>query len=124
MSVVNRCAISLEPRKPMLEWTRAFRGEAGPEPLDNENSIYLIAPYDDEAEGMRRLEERFDEIFSTELILWCEDRSEWPQPRSFQLFTEWFRIRFHPLVEDLGEDPLRRYQTEEAFNAQVRDALV
>lgn len=113
----------------MLEWTRPFRGDVGPEneakeSLENENSIYLIAPYDNEAEGLQRLQECFDEIFSTELILWCEDRREWPQPRSFQLFTEWFRVRFHPLVEDLGEDPLRRYQVEDAFIAQVRDALV
>lgn len=108
----------------MLEWTRPFRGDAEPAALENENSIYLIAPYDDEGDGMRRLEECFENIFSTELILWCEDRNEWPQPRSFQLFTEWFRIRFHPLVEDLGGDPLRRYQTEDPFLAEVRDALV
>jgi hypothetical protein len=62
-------------------------------------------------------------IFEAELELWCRDRQLWPSPRSYAMFLEWFELRFFPLVEDLGGEPLRSFELEDGFEASVRDAL-
>jgi hypothetical protein len=123
MAVVNRCAISVAPRRPMLDWSRPFWTREDMEGLGDEQSLYLLPTWDDEGELQRRLAERWPAIFEAELDLWCRDRQLWPHPRDFALFQEWFELRFFPLVEDLGGEPLRNFELEEAFEATLRESL-
>ena len=58
-----------------------------------------------------------------DLDLWCRDRQLWPTPRDYAMFQQWFELRFFPLVEDLGGEPLRSFELEDGFDASVRDAL-
>jgi hypothetical protein len=39
------------------------------------------------------------------------------------MFQEWFELRFFPLVEDLGGEPIRSFELEEGFEATLREAL-
>jgi len=93
------------------------------EGLAEEPSLYLIPTYDSEEEARSVLNERYAAIFEAELDLWCMDRSRWPQPRSFELFQQWFSVRFFPLVEDLGSEPLHAYEVDESFQHTLRDAI-
>lgn len=123
MAVVNRCAVSVAPRRPMLDWSRPFWTREDMEGLGDEQSLYLLPTWDDEGELHARLEERWPAIFEAELDLWCRDRELWPRPRNFTMFQEWFVLRFFPLVEDLGGEPIRSFDLEEGFETTLREAL-
>lgn len=123
MSVVNRCAIVVAPRQPMRDWSRPFWTREDMEGLNDDHSLYLIPTYDNEAEALERLQQNFATIFAAELDLWCRDSRLWPEPRPFELFQQWFSVRFFPLVEDLGAEELLTYALDEAFGDTVRSAL-
>ncbi len=123
MAVVNRCAIAVAPRRPMLDWSRPFWTREDMEGLGDEQSLYLLPTWDDEGELRQQLEERWPAIFEAELDLWCRDHQLWPNPRDFDMFQQWFELRFFPLVEDLGGEPLRSFELEEGFEASLRESL-
>jgi hypothetical protein len=123
MAVLNRCAIAVAPKPPMREWTRPFWTREDMESLGEEESLYLIPTYDDEAGALALLEEHHDAIFAAELELWCLDPERWPAPRDYALFLDWFSLRFFPLVVDLGREPLATYAVDTRFSASLRQAL-
>lgn len=123
MVVINRCAVAVAPRRPMLDWSRPFWTREDMEGLGDEQSLYLLPTWDDEDQMRQRLEERWPTIFEAELDLWCRDRELWPNPRDFGMFQEWFELRCFPLVEDLGGEPLRGFDLEEGFETSLREAL-
>jgi hypothetical protein len=123
MAVLNRCAITVASLPPMVEWSRPFWTRDDMEGTGEEASLYLIPTYQSEEEAHIALSERFAAIFEAELDLWCVDRSRWPQPRSFELFQQWFSVRFFQLVEDLGTEPLHAYEVDESFQHTLRDAI-
>jgi hypothetical protein len=107
----------------MVDWSRPFWTREDMEGLGDEQSLYLLPSWDDDTELRQRLQERWPAIFEAELDLWCRDRQLWPGPRDFAMFEAWFELRFFPLVEDLGDEPLRGFPLDEAFTASVRQAL-
>lgn len=123
MAVLNRCALAVAPKPPMREWSRPFwtREDLKGGPADE--SLYLIPAYNNEAAALALLRGLHQEIFAAELDLWCVDRQLWPSPRCFDLFLQWFSLRFFPLVEDLGVEPLITYGVGEPFRGMVSDAL-
>ncbi|MFN5117666.1 MAG: hypothetical protein ACK5FE_13320 [Cyanobacteriota bacterium] len=123
LPVVNRCAVSVCPRQPMRDWSRSFWTLEEREAIQEDQSLYLIDPYDSEEAGMELLRQHYGAIFRSELELWCRDQSRWPQARSFDLFQEWFELRFFPLVEDLGAENLSTYAVESEFLAAVAEVL-
>jgi len=123
MAVLNRCAIAVAPKPPMREWTRPFWTREDMESLGEEESLYLIPTYDDEASALALLEEHHDAIFAAELELWCLDPERWPAPRDYTLFLDWFSLRFFPLVVDLGREPLAAYAVDTRFSASLRQAM-
>lgn len=123
MAVLNRCAVSVTARPPMRHWCRPFMNREDMESLGDEPSLYLIPPFENEAEAERELQQCWPRIFSTELELWCQDRGLWPQPRSFEMFCAWFDLRLFPLVEDLAAEPLQAYVVRAEFSATVAEAL-
>ncbi len=123
MAVVNRCAVAVTPRRPMVDWTRPFWTREDMEGLGDEQSLYLLATWDDGPQLEQRLQERWAAIFEAELELWSRDRQLWPSPRSYSMFLQWFDLRFFPLVDDLADEPLRNFESAEGFESVVRDAL-
>lgn len=91
--------------------------------LAEEQSLYLIPPYDDGQAAQAVLRGIYGAIFAAELNLWCGDQALWPKPLSFELFEQWFSLQLFPLVNDLGSSPLQRWETEDAFRKRVLDAL-
>jgi hypothetical protein len=123
MAVLNRCAIAVAPKSPMREWSRPFWTRQDMETVADEHSLYLIPTYDDDASAMALLGSLYERIFVAELDLWCGDRDLWPSPRSFDLFLQWFSLRFFPLVDDLGSERLATYAVGDRFRASLGDAL-
>lgn len=123
MAVVNRCAIGVGPKDPLVLWSRQVSRSNLMEWGGDDHSLYLIPTYGSEEEALDLLREGFEAIFAAELDFWCRDPATWPSPRTFELFLEWFEIRFYPLVEDLCEEELDRDVVDEDFFDQVRSAL-
>ena len=106
MAVVNRCAIGLAPRQPLIDWSRQISEEGEMSWRPEDHSLYLIPSYENPAEALEWLEVHYQRMFENELDSWCRDASRWPDPRPYSLFREWFEPRFYDLVDDLGEDDL------------------
>lgn len=123
MAVLNRCALAVAPKSPMREWSRPFWTREDQLAGAEDESLYLIPAYDDETAALALLKGLYERIFAAELDLWCVDRQLWPDPRSFDLFLQWFSLRFFPLVEDLGVEPLVAYATGERFLGSMAEAL-
>lgn len=123
MALLNRCALSLKPRQPMLDWVRPFAVDGERDTLLQESSLYLIPCCEDELQARQHLQQVSERIFQNELELWCRDPQLWPQNRSHQLFLEWFCVSFHPLVDDLTADPLDRSAIDPAFARLVHQTL-
>ncbi len=123
MALLNRCAVAVAPRQPMLDWSRAYWTREEREDRDSDSGLYLIPIYDNREQAMDCLRQAYGWIFAAELDLWCNNQSLWPSPRSFKLFQQWFSLCFYPLVEDIGRDELRAYQVDEGFPDRLRRAL-
>ncbi|MEB3321423.1 MAG: hypothetical protein VKI81_01210 [Synechococcaceae cyanobacterium] len=123
MAVVNRCAIGLHARPPLLEWARALCTQEQMATAAQECSIYLIPTYGSDEEAMRLLEDSYETIFEAELKLFCRDEDAWPSPLTLALFQEWFEIRFYPLVQDLCAEKLELMDIDEEFVEEVRAVL-
>jgi hypothetical protein len=123
VAVLNRCALSVAPKSPMREWSRPFWTREDRLSGAEDESLYLIPAYDDETAALTLLRDLHEQIFAAELDLWCADLALWPSPRSFDLFLQWFSLRFYPLVEDLGEEPLITFGMDERFRNTLAEAL-
>jgi hypothetical protein len=108
MAVINRSAVAIAPRPPLIDWSRRISHDPEIAWGEEDHSLYLLPPYEDDQQAMRVLETAYAEIFENELCSWCTDQSLWPEPRSFALFQEWFSIRFYDLIEDLSREDLLR----------------
>jgi hypothetical protein len=45
-------------------------------------------------------------MFDDQLDGWWRDRTTWPTPRSFDVFTRWFDCQFLSTLLDLTDEPL------------------
>lgn len=111
MSVVNRCAIGIAPRQPLIDWSRTIGGDDSLEWGADDRSVYLIPLY--EIEAVALLEEVTEDIFS-----WGFDQSSWPSPQTFSQSRELFEVHFNDLIEDLSTT-----QPDEQFIGERRTAL-
>ena len=123
MTAINRCAVGIGPRQPLVDWVRQVSGDHELCWGANEDGLYLLPEYEDNSQAILVLEENYDLIFEAELQSWCRDPALWPSPRTFALFQEWFEIRFYDLVDDLSRDELKHLEVDQAFEEQVRQTL-
>jgi hypothetical protein len=120
---VNRCAISVGAREPLLEWARQHCTAEQIAAVAEEVTLYLIPTYDTDEEAMELLQEGYAGIFEAELEFWCSDEATWPQERTLEQLLDWFEIRFFPLIVDLCSDDLESGQVDEEFVEEVRVVL-
>jgi hypothetical protein len=123
MAHLNRCAVTVRPRQPMLDWLRPFAIAAEQQSVLQECSLYLIPCYEQDVEAWQRLRDVSAHIFQSELELWCRDPGRWPQDRSHGVFLAWFSVCFHPLVDDLASEPLHRATVDPGFRDLLRQTL-
>jgi hypothetical protein len=110
--VINRGAILLKYRDPAIRWIN----EADPydedpgithKELQQDRTVYLVSPEDADGEAavQRWVESNFRTLFESELSGWYTDRKLWPEPRSLEVFYEWFDVEYHSMVIDtVGEE--------------------
>jgi hypothetical protein len=123
VKIVNRCAITVEPRQPFIDWAQEVQPDQALPPGAFEPGLYLLHAYESREEATELLDQGYEEIFCAELEAWSSDPSTWPRPRSLAQFQEWFAFRFFDLVGDQGQDPLAHYEVDESFLDDLRDAI-
>lgn len=105
LSIVNRSAIAVYPKKPFLDWLRRME-----EPikvtlveLQQAGTLYLVPECGEEAD-MRKgvgiyLQSNFQDIVFNELAGWYLDARLYPK-LSYAAFLQWFEIRVFPMIFD------------------------
>lgn len=102
--MVNRDAIVVKPKKPLLDWSNSLTPNERPLLDLKEGKVYLLSEKDTPEAVERWLRRNFDKIFRSELTDWWLDENDWPQKRTFKLFKEWFDVEIHQMVVDMEDD--------------------
>jgi len=97
--MLDKNAIILKPRKPLVDWVKKNVEGNEDEDLLNYSNVYLL---EDKYIGPEEwLEEHHEELFERELEVWNNDEKYWPQNRTFTMFKRWFKIDYSLTVYDL-----------------------
>ena len=105
--MVNRAALLVRYKEPMIRWINESDSTDGP-PItqaatETERTVYLIS--DEAAESPKATENwirfHFADIFESELSGWYTEPDLWPKRRTFRLFQDWFEVEVHSGVYDL-----------------------
>ena len=104
----HRTAIVVRPCTPFLDWCRATDDEnqLAQEVFENmqaDPTLYLVDEFSDEQTLRENLAAFWVGIFEAALEGWTSLESEWPSPRTHQMFEEWFDIDVFESVVDLAE---------------------
>jgi hypothetical protein len=114
MRVINRTAITIVGADPYLEWTRT-RDAAFGTSKEVQISVprtrpfgtaYLLPDAVDEVDLFEWVEDNYATLFESQLSVWTEDESAWPEGRDLKMFRQWFRIDIHSVVVDVGDDDI------------------
>ncbi len=100
MNIKNRYAITINYKKPFIDWTNTLTPELQlSENAQLEATTYLVkGDFDDHDYCIRK---NFKKIFELELEGQWLDENDWPEPLSFEVFEEWFTYKISYLVIDL-----------------------
>ena len=108
MGLLNRCAVIIKPRTPYLEWAKQDDAEGLAEgvfeSMRSAPQIYLVPSWDDDAGREAVLEDGWSILFELMLECWVTDETYWPEPRTREMFDEWFEHTVSESVEDLVPD--------------------
>jgi hypothetical protein len=105
MQSINRAAIVVRRKQQYFDWARSL--DDLPTEPDAGSSIYLVEAA--ETESPTAIVKRcFPEIFEEQLVSWRRDGQDWPSPRTFALFQEWFDAEIVDLVLDLSNGEIDR----------------
>ena len=108
---VNRLAIIVYARQPMVDWINEVQPLDGKEwtvdSLRDTPMVFLISndPTLDSGDGM--LKYLKDPIFGCWLEDVEEDEAKWPKDRSWKVFQKWFEcVVVHPVIDLERKDPI------------------
>ena len=104
MHSINRAAIVVRPKTPFFDWARALEGRL-PESTQAWTSVYLV-PADDKDQPEKIVRRHFGQIFEEQLEAWHRVEDEWPTPRTFSQFQQWFDADVVDLVFDCSDEPI------------------
>jgi hypothetical protein len=103
---VNRHAIVVKPKQPLLNWINALYPDMAED--GSETTIYLVKQRNDFEDTEKWLKRNFNKIFENELNGRRTDENDWPQKRTYKLFTEWFDTEIHTEILDIEESLIRK----------------
>ena len=104
--MLNRSAVAVTPRQPFLDWLNSVDPDNCLTLAQLDHTLYLVPDYEDPADAEKVLKKVSEEIFCRELEGWCTDADLWPEDRSLKVFRQWFDVRHHDVVEDVGRGPV------------------
>lgn len=67
VKIINRCAITVEPRQAFIEWAQQLQPDRPLPPGAFEPGLYLLPFYDSRKDAIELLQQGYEEIFCSEL---------------------------------------------------------
>lgn len=107
MRSINRVAIVACPKPAFSDWAASLEGGIGESPAAW-TSVYLVEA-SEEDEPLETLQRHFNRVFEEQLESWHTRQGDWPSPRTFAMFCEWFDTKIGDLVFDLSDDEPLEY---------------
>lgn len=110
MFEVNRSAIVVIPKQPLLDWLNLVDPgdfELTLADIQREPAVYLIPEVESDEDLHRYLKRIAKGIFEQQLDDWITDDTLWPADRRFEVFTHWFAVSYHSMVYDCSKKPLK-----------------
>ena len=107
--MLNRAAIIIRPRQPLLDWVAHIDEHSPNLIIDDLDDLTLFLIGEEDADSLDEwLLDNFRTIFEHELGSWITDRALWPERRDWENFRNWIHIELHSTVIDLaGEEDLQ-----------------
>ncbi len=110
MNTVNRTALVILVKMPMLEWINSCAYEESHKltlsQVNDEAHTYLVDGIDDSTDLKKIMKKHFKTIFENEMEAWITDESMWIENISIDLFFEFFEVYASSIVHDLSSEPL------------------
>lgn len=108
---LNRHAVLLRPRRPLLDWLHRIEKAAGERRTGlaearESPEAFLIPPFAVQAQSLAWVRDNYQAMFDIALESWIMDRDAWPAERSWELFQKWFDVEVVDGLWDLVDDPL------------------
>ncbi|WP_263081467.1 hypothetical protein [Endozoicomonas sp. Mp262] len=107
MKFVNRCVVTLKPRKAFIDWATGLGAEL-PEDWSFEGGAYLLNEQETEEALLADISQQSRKILENELSVWTEDRSQWPEPLDHRQLQSFFELYIAVAAFDLGNESLLR----------------
>lgn len=116
MQIINRDALRVTPKKPLIDWVNSIDPVHPVQFRDathhDASTTYLIEELDSQEDFQEWIKENYVEIFEQELFSWIMDDSQWPEPLTYELFTEWIEVSWNSMVFDLNDSDPIEYEEE------------
>lgn len=111
-SEINRTALIVTPKQPFVDWLNALDPAGGLTFAEvHEDTTVFLLPDEGFQEDQEELLKGFwEEIFEQVLWEWYTDAADWPEDRTYEKFRQWFDVKFHTGVVDLGDDPIQEIE--------------
>jgi hypothetical protein len=107
MSFLYRHGLLISRKKPYLDWANNIDNDGASlsvEVSGANRSLYLVPEVAGQPDLSDLVEEFWIRIFEEELGAWMIDRQTWPNPRTREMFDEWFDVELNESVFDLTPD--------------------
>ena len=105
MFIVDRIVALLRPTDKMLQWMKEL--PSAPDVITMKNlqtdcTALLLPSFESPRQAEIYIKQIFEGIFESELISWGVPQSNWPSPRDYNLFKQWFKLEYHSVLFDIA----------------------
>jgi len=109
MYLVERDAIIIRPKKPLLDWINSIEKiNITLKELRSDADLFLLPKAETKESLQRKIKENYDYFFENQLFEWYTDSELWPKNRSYKMFCEWFDIEIYKCVFDTVEEYIEK----------------
>ena len=105
--LINKAAITVIPKDPFIKWVQSTDAEAADIPDEDilsNSQVYRVDASEDGHDPEKLIKRNFKVIFEEELAGWYTDEEAWPKKMDLRLFMQWFHVKVHELVLDIGKE--------------------
>lgn len=104
--MLNRAAIALKPKQPMIDWINSQSDTIHMEAITNDLTLSLIPEIEMDDDFNEGINANWENLFEDNLAEWHTDPKMWPKNRTLEMFYEWFEILKFSVIQDLVGEKL------------------
>ena len=104
--LINKAAITVIPKEPFIKWVQSTHPKAeetSAESIGAYSQVYLVDASEDGDDPEKLIKRNFKVIFEEELAGWYTDEETWPKKMDLRVFKQWFHVKVHEIVVDIGK---------------------